>query len=73
MLKHIKKSVQSTDSDLERLIDSLENSIPNLPNINTCDYAAEYATKSVAVTLDKALLKQTAMLLPQVYTILLRD
>ena len=37
--------------------------------INTCDYAVEYATKSVAVTLDKALLKQTAMLLPHVYTI----
>ena len=68
MLKHIKKSVQSTDSDLERLIDSLENSIPNLPNIDTYDYAVEYATKSVAITLGKALLKQTAMLLPQVYT-----
>ena len=57
ILKHnIKKCVQSTDLDLERLIDTLGSSIPDVTNINTYDNAIEYSTKSVAVSLGKALL-----------------
>ena len=69
LLKHLKGSVKSTDSDLKTLIDKIEANLPTLSTqfVTTYDDALSYVSSFSAIHVGKALLKKTALLLPQVY------
>ena len=66
-IKHLKNLVKSTDSDLRALIDKLKQDLPVISDVLNFDSALQYVTSTSAIWLGEALLKQTAMLLPQVY------
>ena len=66
-LKHIKETVESKDSDLRDLINTLKQTVSTIKGIHTFDIALDYVVRLVAIDVGEALLKQTAMLLPQVY------
>ena len=66
-IKHLKNLVKSTDSDLRALIDKLKQDLPVISDVLKFDSALQYVTSTSAIWLGEALLKQTAMLLPQVY------
>ena len=69
IVKHNTQSVQSTDSELQELISKIKCSLPNLTEIKKYENALDYVVRSLAISLGDALLKQTAMLLPQLYAI----
>ena len=48
-------------------------SIPSLSNVRSFDQAVDYTAQSLAVSVEEALLKQTAMLLPQLYATFKRE
>ena len=56
-LRHIKGLVQSTNAELKT----------SPSHLITFDDALEYVSSSLAIYVGKALLKQTALLLPEVY------
>jgi len=67
-VKHIKNLVVSIDTDLKSLILEIKQSTPMLSEIKTWENAINYTVHSLAITVGKALLKQTAILLPQIYS-----
>ena len=67
IVKHIKNLAISTDADLKDLLLSIKQSLPRLSEMKSWDDAVDYTVGSLAVTVGEALLKQTAVLLPQVY------
>ena len=67
VVKHIKQSAQSTDSDLKNIISTIKHSLGTVGEIQTFESAVEYAARLVAIDVGEALLKQTAILLPQAY------
>ena len=67
IVKHIKNLAISTDTDLKDLLLSIKQSLPRLSEIKSWDDAVDYTVGSLAVTVGEALLKQSAVLLPQVY------
>ncbi|XP_064384664.1 uncharacterized protein LOC135333611 [Halichondria panicea] len=67
LLKRLKGSVKSTDSDLQLLLDKIESDIPILSNVRTSDEVLSYVSSLSAIHVGKAILKQTALLLPEVY------
>ena len=69
IVKHIKQSVQSTDSDLKNIISTIKHSLGTVGEIQTFESAVEYAARLVAIDVGEALLNQTAILLPQAYDI----
>ena len=73
IVKHIRKSVISTDSELRDVISELRHSVPSLSEVQSFDQAVSYTVRSLAVSVGEALLKQTAMLLPQLYATFQRE
>ena len=67
--KHIKQSVQSTDSDLKNIISTIKHSLGTVGEIQIFESAVEYAARLVATDVGEALLNQTTILLPQTYDI----
>ena len=65
VIKHIKKSVQSTDIDLIAVIDKIKTNISK--EIVGYEDALTCASCLSAIYVGQALLKQTALLLPHVY------
>ena len=65
IVKHIKKSVISTDLELRVLISELRHSVPSLSGVKSFEQAVSYTVRSLAVGVGEALLKQAAMLLPE--------
>ena len=59
--------VSSTDSDLSTLINKIREDTPAVIDIHTVDQAVHYASNLSAIQVGEALLKQTAMLLPDIY------
>ena len=66
-LKHLKGSVKSTDEDLTSLIKRMKDTLPSPSNLRTFDDAMAYVSNSLTIYVGDALLKQTALLLPEVY------
>jgi len=62
-------TTSSTDDGLCRLINALNQQVSadNLAHINTLDQAVSYAALHSAISVGEALLKQNALLLPDVY------
>ena len=69
IIKHLNRTVHSTDSDLGSLIDRIKQDIPEVSDIQTLDQALTYASTFSAIQVGEALLKQTAVLLPSVYKV----
>ena len=69
VIKHLQNSTQSTDSDLAILLDKIKGEIPALSEVHTFDSALLYVSSmcAIAIHVGEALLKQTAVLLPQIY------
>ncbi len=67
LVKHVKQIVCSTDSDLLDLVCQVKHSKPRISDIKTWDNVVDYVMKSLAVSAGETLLKQTAILLPQLY------
>ena len=68
VIKHLKGTVQSTDTELKTIIDKIEGDLPpSQSDITTFDGALSYVSSLSAIHVGKALLRQTALLLPEVY------
>ncbi len=67
-VKHAKNVVTSTDGDLTDLISEIKQNLPRLSDVRTWENVIDYAVHSLAITVGEGLLKQTAFLLPQVYS-----
>ena len=67
LVKHLKGSVKSKDTDLKTLIHKIEASLPALSTVTTYADALSYVSSLLATYVGKALLNQTALLLPEVY------
>ena len=65
LVKHLKGSVISTDADLKTLIHKIEASLPALSTVTTYADALSYVSSLLATYVGKALLNQTALLLPK--------
>ena len=65
--RHIKNLTISKDKDLNALILEIKQSLPRLSEIKNWDNAIDYTVHTLAISTGEALLKQTALLLPQVY------
>ena len=64
----MQNSSHSTDAELQELIDSLKTDLPDILYINTFDDALSYYTAQFsAINVGEALLKQNAVLLPDIY------
>ena len=57
----------STDADLSSTLEQIKQEMPELCSIQTIDQALIYCASLSALDVGKALLKQTALLLPNVY------
>lgn len=66
-IKCLKSVVDSTDSDLSTLINSIKEDTQTIIDIHTVDQALHYASNLSAIHVGEALIKQRAMLLPDVY------
>ena len=69
IIKHLNRTVHSTDSDLGSLIDRIKQDIPEVSEIQTLDQALTYASTFSAIQVGEALLKQTAVLFPSIYEV----
>ena len=67
LVKHLKGSVKSSDADLKTLIHKIEASLPALSTVITYADVLTYVSSLLATYVGKALLNQTALLLPEVY------
>lgn len=67
ILKHLQKTINSTDSDLRATLNKIKEEMSCITTIHTTDEAFLYAAHSCALDVGDALLKQTALLLPDVY------
>ena len=66
-VKHIKQTVESTDSDLRDLISTIKCSLPTLNTIRNFETALDHVVRQISITVGESLLSQTALLLPQVH------
>ena len=67
IIKHVQNTSTSTDSDLCQLLDTLKKQLSDITDIVTFDHALSYTAHYSAITVGEQLLKQTALLLPDVY------
>ena len=67
IIKHMQNSSHSTDADLQQVIDTLKRDLPDIVHINTFDDALSYVAQFSAINVGETLLKQNALLLPDVY------
>ena len=69
IIKHTHNTTSSTDDELCSLIHALKQqaSTCNIADINTIDQTLSYAALLSAISVGEALLKQSALLLPDVY------
>ena len=65
--KQIKNSVVSTDSDLSSTIENVKAELPSIHDVKSWEQALQLAVAKSAIELGEALLKQTAVLLPNMY------
>ena len=69
IIKHLQNTTISTDDDLSALIDKIKSETCDISDVHTFDQALSYVAHFSAVHVGEALLKQNALLLPDVYDI----
>ena len=67
IIKHVQSTSLSTDTELHELMAKLKNELVDIVDISTLDHALSYAAHFSAILVGEALLKQNALLLPDVY------
>ena len=67
IIKHTLNTSTSTDVDINSQIEGIKSQMCNLSDIHTIDQAYTHAVHMSAVHVGECLLKQTALLLPDVY------
>ena len=72
-IKRLQSLVSSTDSDLSTIINKIREDTPAVIDIHTIDQAIHYASNLSAIHVGEALLKQTAMLLPDINNFFLNE
>ena len=65
-IKHINHTAQSIKQDLGTLLTKIKESLPDISNIQSIDGFISYTCNIVAIHVGEALLKDTALLLPEV-------
>ena len=68
-IKNSMSKVESTDIDHSSLLDRLRQQLPQDCDVHTIDQALHYGATIAAIHVGEALLKQTAVLLPEAYEI----
>ena len=66
-IKHLNNTVTSTDADLVQTMDKIKHETGDLFDVRTLEQAILYASRITAVHVGETLLKQNALLLPDVY------
>ena len=67
IIKLLNSTVHSIDADLRLLIAKIQLDTPIASNVQTLEQAIHFTSNTLAIEVDEALLKQTALLLPSVY------
>ena len=65
-IRHINSTTQSTNPDLGMLLTKIKEEIQAISDISTIESAVSYTSKVAAIYVGEALLKNTALLLPEV-------
>ena len=67
IIKHSNNTNHNTDRELHELIDALKMQVSDTADVHTIDHALSYVAHFSAIFVGEALLKQNALLLPDVY------